>query len=100
AAPPDLHPFLHERSSDLDPRQRQTILATELLPHGRKNLALELLLEPRNRSPAFGLRRFCCGFSHLSQLSRLAASRVVPDPGEFRSEEHTSELQSRGNLVC
>src|SRR5690625_6268354 len=26
--------------------------------------------------------------------------KAVPSPGRMRSEEHTSELQSRGHLVC
>src|SRR5437870_8887328 len=34
-----------------------------------------------------------------SQLSALRRARQSPD-GKKRSEEHTSELQSRGHLVC
>src|SRR5690625_7255773 len=42
---------------------------------------------------------------HASSEQRfglLAMTRTVPggDDGEQRSEEHTSELQSRGQLVC
>src|SRR2546430_5828233 len=33
----------------------------------------------------------------VSELSWLAAKR---EPAQFRSEEHTSELQSQSNLVC
>src|SRR5690606_39602979 len=35
-----------------------------------------------------------------SPQSRQATSRVVPWISTTRSEEHTSELQSRENLVC
>src|SRR5690625_2525901 len=40
-----------------------------------------------------------CGFVHAAQVR---AARPAPDrtPGPRRSEEHTSELQSRGHLVC
>src|SRR5699024_12184027 len=33
-------------------------------------------------------------------LLNIMAKRVTPDYGEVRSEEHTSELQSRFDLVC
>src|SRR5690606_41576453 len=33
-------------------------------------------------------------------LERLAAGVALHDRGDLRSEEHTSELQSRENLVC
>src|SRR5688572_32578578 len=33
-------------------------------------------------------------------LSDGAYTAVTPAPGEKRSEEHTSELQSQSNLVC
>src|SRR5690606_40999647 len=37
------------------------------------------------------------GTIHASQLLRRMADQAQPEP---RSEEHTSELQSRENLVC
>src|SRR5436309_9634003 len=36
----------------------------------------------------------------LPLVSRRAQSLVTVRPGVWRSEEHTSELQSRENLVC
>src|SRR5437870_7805261 len=36
---------------------------------------------------------------HLKRLP-TRGKLVVQGPGENRSEEHTSELQSRGHLVC
>src|SRR5436305_8463250 len=38
----------------------------------------------------------CCAISH----SRLSQVRGLELPGQPRSEEHTSELQSRPHLVC
>src|SRR2546428_9070790 len=32
--------------------------------------------------------------------SRLLLARIAPGPNHHRSEEHTSELQSRSDLVC
>src|SRR2546430_10501570 len=45
------------------------------------------------------------GGTHASFLSRAAPSppsrfTLRPVPGNHRSEEHTSELQSQSNLVC
>src|SRR5690625_6264873 len=38
----------------------------------------------------------------LHLLDHVPSERVIPHPGDHagRSEEHTSELQSRGHLVC
>src|SRR5690606_39605631 len=33
-------------------------------------------------------------------LLRLIGGQLTPEHGQVRSEEHTSELQSRENLVC
>src|SRR5256884_6447481 len=41
----------------------------------------------------------CRGRSHLAAVQRVFA-RSVPDRNHGRSEEHTSELQSRLHLVC
>src|SRR5699024_11441592 len=35
-----------------------------------------------------------------AQLNSTAEMNGFPKPGEIRSEEHTSELQSRFDLVC
>src|SRR5439155_21120795 len=35
-----------------------------------------------------------------SEKQIVEAARLVKDAGAVRSEEHTSELQSRGHLVC
>src|SRR5437870_10380762 len=38
--------------------------------------------------------------SIVSRHFAKVRSRAAPDRGRIRSEEHTSELQSRGHLVC
>src|SRR5690606_41040534 len=37
---------------------------------------------------------------HLVQEQSATIRRLIAQPLELRSEEHTSELQSRENLVC
>src|SRR5690606_41797474 len=38
--------------------------------------------------------------SGKSTLIKIISGVLAPDRGRIRSEEHTSELQSRENLVC
>src|SRR5437660_8852058 len=64
----------------------------------------------RSRDPALeqlGIRsslELAAALRPVTDEHRLAACRAVRRPeapaGEGRSEEHTSELQSRGHLVC
>src|SRR5258707_7088164 len=55
----------------------------------------------RSRRPAGGIRSMALGTARPCRRSRGAVpARGVPDGGEDRSEEHTSELQSRQYLVC
>src|SRR5438034_2729747 len=46
----------------------------------------------------------CCStfcFRNLSKaLGEICSSKISPDGGLMRSEEHTSELQSHSDLVC
>src|SRR5439155_25945219 len=60
-------------------------------------------------SPSPRLRRLAppvpvrppCGHARASRRRRPSLRpAAVPDRSEGRSEEHTSELQSRGHLVC
>src|SRR3989442_15804246 len=39
-------------------------------------------------------------FGHSPLLSKCPSAHAKIDSGEVRSEEHTSELQSRPHLVC
>src|SRR5207253_5631921 len=51
------------------------------------------------RIPIFSL--FLCASLLLSLTASAQTQKTTPDLGETsRSEEHTSELQSRGHLVC
>src|SRR5690606_41515671 len=70
----DLHSFPTRRSSDL----RGAVAAPQPLRH--------LHLGPRRRDDRDRVRR--------GRAARAAVTR------DLRSEEHTSELQSRENLVC
>src|SRR5690606_41759060 len=45
-------------------------------------------------------RRWAGGMSRLASAVGAPASSEPMPAAEFRSEEHTSELQSRENLVC
>src|SRR5690625_5689701 len=37
---------------------------------------------------------------NIMRVMKVNADTVVPSNAQLRSEEHTSELQSRGHLVC
>src|SRR5207253_4887344 len=81
-------------------------------------LASGTLLDPEALTIGFAHRfatykRATLLFRDLERLKRLLQDRWRPvqiifagkahpadEPGKYRSEEHTSELQSRGHLVC
>src|SRR5690625_6523255 len=62
--------------------------------------------EPDGEGPSFGevLRGAAAGFRRLLRdrvfLSGLVIAALAVLLRAYRSEEHTSELQSRGHLVC
>src|SRR5687768_17731339 len=78
----DLHPFPTRRSSDLGSEQCQS---AALASRHAKTFLLISLMGPH-----------CQGQSRTA--SRTSQRRTSEDEG--RSEEHTSELQSRLHLVC
>src|SRR5690606_40659332 len=89
-----LHSFPTRRSSDL------SIIGLGRI--GNKDLAEELLRIPVPQSfqaPEFGTEG-----PHATPNSEIIpahlAVRSLVRLGDVRSEEHTSELQSRENLVC
>src|SRR5207253_11510079 len=49
---------------------------------------------------ALPISRFSMKFSRAPAITSYFAALVVDDFLRHRSEEHTSELQSRGHLVC
>src|SRR5207247_10514862 len=82
----DLHSFPTRRSSDLDVGD----LAAGVQ---RRDRVLEDHLEARpHLAQLFAVQ--------LRQLDAVEADAARRRPGELRSEEHTSELQSRVDLVC
>src|SRR5439155_7871687 len=58
----------------------------------------QFVIEPSGR------KYVCARFVSYFVTSRIGVSLLIssstPSPGLSRSEEHTSELQSRGHLVC
>src|SRR5437870_12789630 len=73
-------------SSSLVDRRHATSLGAMAAPKGRTKIATQTkTLKVGDPAPDFALR------SHDGREITLSA---------FRSEEHTSELQSRGHLVC
>src|SRR5207253_11470286 len=91
---PDPPPFPTRRSSDLAPRARRAVLveSARRRPGGLVRLAL------------LGLSRVG-GLARVRDRGRLRGGHALlpadrQAPRRARSEEHTSELQSRGHLVC
>src|SRR5690606_40245220 len=90
---PDLPSFPTRRSSDLPSREGSDRVVATGISVSLDLLELTGLLRQRDfRRQA--LHRGCA-------VEAMAVRRVLHDEfGVVRSEEHTSELQSRENLVC
>src|SRR5439155_15630631 len=88
---PALHSFPTRRSSDLDDRDRRAAG-----PGGDDEVNRELVDLGRCH-----VRRCCSATAATTAATAAAtaAANIDVDCG-VRSEEHTSELQSRGHLVC
>src|SRR5690606_39343926 len=96
----DSHSFPTRRSSDL----AEPFARAEPLPPGPPEAAVQRLRTAAEQGPAliaadaedrFLLHRFSPDALEAAAPDRSAEWRALP-----RSEEHTSELQSRENLVC
>src|SRR5690606_41299441 len=97
---PDLHPFPTRRSSDLVPAEAGFDLDEESIV--RRAMAVGGTDNP--------LTNFFWWIGHIGRTTELGPEGSLdPDALEtvlealdvgIRSEEHTSELQSRENLVC
>src|SRR5690606_42018628 len=93
---PDLHSFPTRRSSDLPECQVSSInRSVRSMDFGDKSSCHRILLVFRKNG--FLQNRFPVHYS----VMRLCLRNFTEIPGfANRSEEHTSELQSRENLVC
>src|SRR5207302_6097327 len=100
ASPPDLHSFPTRRSSDLgrpiDLGPTEYRLLEFFLEHPGRVFSREQLLDSVWGRDIYIDERTVD--VHIGRLRKLLNSPREQDP--IRSEEHTSELQSRENLVC
>src|SRR5439155_26337950 len=89
----DLHSFPTRRSSDLTLRKSLTDTPTDADLFGPTGL-----VPKKPRCPSGGTYTLNAGDANptCSVAEHVLAALQVG----FRSEEHTSELQSRGHLVC
>src|SRR5439155_2117227 len=94
--PHDLHSFPTRRSSDLSD---QPVPQPQQLDRGRANVAIDSW-----RPPGPGVRTHATTVSlctsRPAQRCTTMSTGNPPLASLRRSEEHTSELQSRGHLVC
>src|SRR5260370_10554422 len=72
-------------------KERQPVLTREAHPFGRVLLAAQIVLKPK--------MRIVVPHGPIRAASTIANS-ATSKSSNFRSEEHTSELQSHLNLVC
>src|SRR5690606_39353340 len=90
----DLHTFPTRRSSDLPPAQRSgdyPVVAEGLT----KKYGDHVVFKDANMSISRGEK-----VSFVGRNGEGKSTMIKAIMGEIRSEEHTSELQSRENLVC
>src|SRR5690606_40842270 len=93
----DLHSFPTRRSSDLNKHLINLKIILKILS---KIFIIFLIIEFDVSSSTFSTSsNISTSISNLSS-SYPRTSLYVPGVFLFRSEEHTSELQSRENLVC
>src|SRR5690606_40327209 len=99
-AHPDLHSFPTRRSSDLVPP-----IKTATRPNSagfRIRLLIQSLLvdsSPTIRTSGIKQWPYLCSTVDWTNRIRASISAALAEPVLMRSEEHTSELQSRENLV-
>src|SRR5207253_8970478 len=87
--PRDLHSFPTRRSSDLRRNRTKSLRVTQRATHASARFEMA-----RAQSSCADHR----GCTRSAAACRRATDRR--HPSATRSEEHTSELQSRGHLVC
>src|SRR5690606_40014011 len=92
-----IHSFPTRRSSDLDGTARKPVPVAQITPLV-DSFARHALLQQRDECVAIEHALSIGGEPRVS--GQVGASCRQTKVGELRSEEHTSELQSRENLVC
>src|SRR5690606_39504369 len=94
------HSFPTRRSSDLNRRELRD--QEDVLSVGRRSRRSGRRLAQTSVTPRSVTSMFGRSKTELVPVGRKSRSVVrPPDEGDaLRSEEHTSELQSRENLVC
>src|SRR5690606_40124730 len=90
---PDLHSFPTRRSSDLPRITTMGSSSSGPLVRNAKNSQPNTAM-PTNPNAVVGLRPM------RSEIQPHSGPVTRPTAEAIRSEEHTSELQSRENLVC
>src|SRR5690625_5534007 len=85
----------------------QIHVAVDMIVLTLRDEQLSVLLVQRHDAPYGGAWALPGGFIEVGEDIEAAAYRVLADEASLgtddvqdRSEEHTSELQSRGHLVC
>src|SRR5207253_9298762 len=89
-----LHPYPTRRSSDL---MKQTVHDVPIL-----NAKLGIHIDRYGRVLSVNSSFVADASKHVTgaDLKAISATQAVNRAASRRSEEHTSELQSRGHLVC
>src|SRR5690606_39302053 len=93
---PHAPPFPTRRSSDLQVLQRTPTLVHAAAAAVHQLVEVLPILREGGRATGQAQRHLGLHLHHV----QLLAHRGVGPAQEHRSEEHTSELQSRENLVC
>src|SRR5206468_12054287 len=93
-----LHPFPTRRSSDLEPKTLIARLFLWGLAAGPWASGMNILIAHLFAPPIESAQRDGAFFVAAILLFALVALSALNE--EVRSEEHTSELQSRSDLVC
>src|SRR5207302_9958303 len=97
ASPRYLHSFPTRRSSDLDAILRKVLPANDQ----RIGAILEFMSGLREGATELRRSEHAASLNEcVSRLEEMNLAEFVEVDFRIRSEEHTSELQSRENLVC
>src|SRR5204862_3253034 len=91
-SPRDLHSFPTRRSSDLDPQKTEKDVSFYLEEPSYATMGLCYEKSPRFSGAVYN--------SFVRRLVEFSGEPLSKTLRAHRSEEHTSELQSRRDLVC